>query len=176
MRILIIEDEVRLAKAIKKGLTQEGFAVDIASDGKEGKYLAEVNEKEYDLIILDINLPEIDGITLCQTLRKNKNKTPIIMLTALSSLEDRVRGLDSGADDYITKPFAFLEFRSRVHALIRRSKKEITPTLKAFDLVLDPLKHQVERGKRLVNLTPKEYRKLIVSNSNTLEQQMTKKE
>ena len=157
MRILIVEDELRLATAIKKGLTQDGFAVDVANDGKEGKYLAEVNEKEYDLIILDINLPIIDGISLCMLLRQQKINTPVLMLTALSSLEDRVRGLDSGADDYLTKPFAFLELRSRIHALIRRSKQEVEPVLKVLDLKLDPLKHQVARGKRQINLTPKEF-------------------
>ena len=157
MRILLIEDERRLANVVKKGLIEEGFAVDLAYDGKEGKYLAELNENEYDLILLDVMLPKIDGFSLCKDLRRQGNNTPILMLTAKSNLEDKVNGLDSGADDYLTKPFAFLELRSRIHALIRRSKQETSPTLKLADLILDPIKHKVSRGSTEIKLTPKEF-------------------
>ena len=157
MRILLIEDELRLAAVVKKGLVEDGFAVDVAYDGKDGKYMAEVNDKEYDLILLDVMLPKIDGMTLCRDLRKQGNKTPILMLTAKSSLEDKVNGLDSGADDYLTKPFAFLELRSRIHALIRRSKQETSPTVGIADLLLDPIKHNVTRAGKEIKLTPKEF-------------------
>lgn len=155
MRILIIEDQYRLSNIIKKGLLEDGFAVDQAFDGEEGQYLAE--GEQYDLIVLDIMLPKMDGLQLCKELRKKNIKTPILMLTAKSTTEDKVAGLDSGADDYITKPFSFVEFRSRVHALIRRSQKDTSPTLQIEDLEVDPLKHIVKRGERNINLTPKEF-------------------
>lgn len=155
MRILVIEDERRLANIIKKGLTEEGFAVDVAYDGQEGQYLAE--SESYDLIILDVMLPKVDGITICKELRSKNIKIPVIMLTAKSTVEDKIAGLDSGADDYITKPFSFLELRSRIHALIRRSKQEPSPTLTIADLVLDPIKHKVTRAGAEIVLTPKEF-------------------
>ncbi|MBI3954878.1 response regulator transcription factor [Candidatus Gottesmanbacteria bacterium] len=155
MRILFVEDERRLANIVKKGLTEEGFAVDLAFDGDEGKYLAE--SEEYDLIILDITLPKVDGLTICKELRKKNINTPIMMLTARTTLEEKVKGLDSGADDYLTKPFAFLELRSRIHALIRRSKQESSPIMTINDLELDPIKHTVKRGENIINLTPKEF-------------------
>ena len=155
MRILIVEDEHRLSNVIKKGFVEDGFAVDQAFDGEEGQYLAE--GEQYDLIVLDIMLPKIDGLQLCKELRKKNIKIPILMLTAKSTTEDKVAGLDSGADDYITKPFSFVEFRSRVHALIRRSHQETSPTLRIEDLEVDPLKHIVKRGEKTINLTPKEF-------------------
>ena len=155
MRILLIEDERRLANVVKKGLTEEGFAVDMAFDGEEGQYLAQ--SEEYDLIILDITLPKVDGITICKELRKKNIKIPILMLTARATLEEKIIGLDSGADDYITKPFAYLELRSRIHALIRRSKQESSPILKIADLELDPIKHNLTRGGKAITLTPKEF-------------------
>ena len=155
MRILIIEDEHRLSNIIKKGLTENGFAVDQAFDGEEGQYLAE--SEQYDLIVLDIMLPKLDGIELCRQLRQKNLKIPVLMLTARSTTDDKVAGLDSGADDYMTKPFSFIELRSRVHALIRRSHQSASPTLTAADLELDPLKHIVKRGERVINLTPKEF-------------------
>ncbi|MEK7513569.1 MAG: response regulator transcription factor [Patescibacteria group bacterium] len=155
MRILIIEDELRLNNIIKTGLTEAGFAVDQAFDGEEGKYLAE--SEPYDLIILDIMLPKINGLDLCRKLRQKNIKIPVLMLTAKSSTEDKVAGLDSGADDYLTKPFSFIELRSRIHALIRRSHQETAPILKAEDLELDPLKHLVSRNQKLIKLTPKEF-------------------
>lgn len=155
MRILVVEDERRLASILKKGLIEDGFAVDEAFDGEEGQYLAE--SEQYDLIILDIMLPKIDGLKVCQELRKKNITTPVLMLTAKSTMEDKVAGLDSGADDYITKPFSFIEFRSRVHALIRRSHQETSPILKVANLEVDPLKHTVKRGTKTINLTPKEF-------------------
>ena len=155
MRILIIEDERRLSNIIKKGFIEDGFAVDQAFDGEEGHYLAE--SEQYDLIVLDIMLPKIDGLHLCRELRKKNIKTPVLMLTAKSTTEDKVAGLDSGADDYITKPFAFVEFRSRVHALIRRSHQDASPVLTIDGLEVDPLKHVVKRDGEAINLTPKEF-------------------
>lgn len=155
MRVLIVEDERRLSNIIKKGFIEDGFAVDQAFDGEEGQYLAE--SEQYDLIVLDIMLPKIDGLQVCKELRKKSIKIPVLMLTAKSTTEDKVAGLDSGADDYITKPFSFVEFRSRVHALIRRSHQETSPVLSVDDLVVDPLKHVVSRGGKAINLTPKEF-------------------
>mgnify|MGYP001570881642 CR=1 FL=1 len=155
MRVLIIEDEVRLNNIIKKGFVEDGFAVDQAYDGEEGQYLAE--NEQYDLVVLDLMLPKIDGITVCKNLRKKKSKTPIIILTAKSTVEDKIIGLDSGADDYITKPFSFVEFRSRVHALIRRSHQDPSPILEVDGLVLNPLSHVVTRDKNQIKLTPKEF-------------------
>lgn len=155
MRILIIEDERRLANIIKKGLVEEGFAVDVVYDGQEGQYMIE--SETYDLIILDIMLPKVDGITVCRQIRKKNIKTPVLMLTARSTIEEKVEGLDSGADDYLTKPFAFLELRSRIHALIRRSKQEASPILHISDLELDPIKHIVKRAGNTIILTPKEF-------------------
>lgn len=155
MRILVIEDDHRISAVVKKGLTEDGFAVDTAFDGEEGQYLAE--DESYDLIILDIMLPKVDGQTICKELREKRIKTPVLMLTAKTSIEDRVAGLDSGADDYLAKPFAYLELRSRVHALIRRSKQDPSPTLKISDLEVDPLKHKATRNGKLLSLTPKEF-------------------
>jgi len=155
MRILVIEDERRLAQIIKKGLVEDGFAVDLAFDGIDGQFMA--TEEPYDLIVLDLMLPKIDGLTICKNLRKKNLKTPILILTAKVTIEDKVQGLDSGADDYLTKPFSFLELRSRIHALIRRSRHNPSPILRLAGLVVDPLKHEVVRNNRLINLTPKEF-------------------
>lgn len=134
---------------------EDGFAVDQAFDGEEGLYLSET--EQYDLIVLDIMLPKLDGLQLCKELRKKNIKTPVLMVTAKSTTEDKVAGLDSGADDYMTKPFSFIEFRSRIHALIRRSHQEISPVLKVDDLEVDPLKHSVKRDGKAISLTPKEF-------------------
>jgi DNA-binding response OmpR family regulator len=157
MRILIVEDEHRLANVIKKGLVEEGFAVDVAFDGKDGLYMAELNRDEYDVMVLDINLPFIDGFTLCKKLRDQDINTPVLILSAMANLDDKVKGLDSGADDYLTKPFAFKELNSRLHALIRRSKHESSPILKVANLELDPMSHIVKRSGKNIKLTPKEF-------------------
>lgn len=155
MRVLIVEDEHRLSNIIKKGLIEGGFAVDQAFDGDEAQYLAE--EEQYDLIVLDVMIPKMSGLQICRELRKKNIKTPVLMLTAKSTTEDKVAGLDSGADDYMTKPFSFIEFRSRVHALIRRSHQDISPVLRMRDLEVNPLKHTVKRGDNNIDLTPKEF-------------------
>lgn len=129
--------------------------MDQAYDGGEGQYLAE--SEDYDLVILDVMLPKVDGVTLCQALRSEKIKTPVLMLTAKTTIEDKVRGLDSGADDYMTKPFSFVELKSRIQALLRRGKQDVSPVMQVVDLTLDPLKHKVERAGKTISMTPKEF-------------------
>src|SRR3989338_8569069 len=155
MRVLLVKDEHRLSSVLKKGLEEDGFAVDAAFDGEEGLFLAQ--SEDYDLILLDIMLPKMDGIEVCRRLRGQNIKTPVLMLTAKSQVEDKVAGLDSGADDYLTKPFAFLELRSRIQALLRRSRQEASPLLTLSNLQLDPIRHQTVRAGRKVELTPKEF-------------------
>ena len=168
MRILIVEDERRLSNVVKKGLVEEGFAVDQAFDGEEGLYLAE--SESYDLIMLDLMLPKVDGLKVCHELRNKKIKTPILMLTAKSKIEDKVKGLESGADDYLAKPFAFSELKARIQALIRRSHNEADPILKLDDLELDPAKHIVKRSNKIIPLTPKEFAILeyLLRHKNTI--------
>jgi heavy metal response regulator len=155
MRILVVDDDRRLCAVIKRGLLEEAYAVDLAYDGEEGAYLAEVNP--YDLIILDIMLPNKDGIQVCRDLRAKKVNTPILMLTAKDTVEDRVKGLDTGADDYLVKPFAFNELLARVRALLRREGMSKSPELRVGDLTLNTLTRQVWRGQRPIELTTKEY-------------------
>jgi len=155
MRILVVDDDRRLSAVIKRGLMEEAYAVDLAYDGEEGEYMAEVNP--YDLIILDIMLPGKDGIEVCRELRTKKVNTPILMLTAKDTVEDRVKGLDVGADDYLVKPFAFNELLARVRAMLRREGMAKSPELRVGDLTLDTLTRQVRRGERPVELTTKEY-------------------
>jgi heavy metal response regulator len=158
MIILIVEDERGIASFIKKGLGAEGYTVDVAYDGERGLALAEANN--YDLIILDIMLPKLDGVAVCRVLREEEKDTPILMLTAKDAIGDRVQGLDSGADDYLTKPFAFEELLARVRALLRRGGPKALPKLQVADLVLNPVTHEVQRGGRVVELTVLEYRLL----------------
>ncbi len=155
MRILVVEDEKRLAEVIKKGLVEEGYSVDVAYDGAEGQYMAE--NASYDLVILDIMLPKKDGVTICQELRTRGINIPILMLTAKDSVEDRVKGLDSGADDYLVKPFAFSELVARVRALLRREALSKASKLQVGDLVMDTLTREVWRGDKKIELTTKEY-------------------
>jgi len=155
MRILVVEDEVKIAQFIKRGLKEEGYAVDIAADGEEGHFMLSSNE--YDVIILDLMLPKIDGLTLCRELRKSGNSTPIIMLTAKDTVKDKVKGLDSGADDYLPKPFAFEELLARVRVVLRKKDGRVQTQLKVDDLSLDLLTHKVTRGDREIDLTVKEY-------------------
>ncbi len=154
MRILIIEDEKTLADSIKIGLAEEHFAVDVVYDGKGGYEQAAV--EDYDVIILDIMLPGMTGIEICQTLRREKNDTPIIMLTAKDTTSDKVAGLDSGADDYVIKPFSFEELLARIRALARRQGKK-DPILRVGSLTLNPATHIVERAQKEIVLTSKEY-------------------
>ena len=155
MRILIVEDEKKIADFIKRGLKEEGYAVDVAYDGEEGQFLAKTNE--YDLVLLDLMLPKLDGLTLCRALRKSGILVPIIMVTAKDTIEDKVIGLDSGADDYITKPFAFEELLARIRAVFRKKSAAKSSTLQIADLSLDPVTHKVSRGGKNIILTTKEH-------------------
>jgi heavy metal response regulator len=155
MRILIVEDEKKVASFIKKGLEEEYFSVDIAGDGKEGLKLIE--SEEYDLIIMDVMLPFLDGITLVKETRKRKIAIPVLMLTIKDSIKDKVEGLDAGADDYLTKPFAFEELLARIRALLRRNDNIKSTKLTVGDLILDLQSHRVTRKDKEIILTPKEY-------------------
>jgi two-component system, OmpR family, response regulator len=155
MRLLLIEDDKKAARVLARGFNEEGFVVDVAHSGEVGDELAASNR--YDLIVLDWLLPRRDGLAVCRGLRARGTRTPILMLTARDSLPDRVSGLDSGADDYVTKPFAFEELLARIRALLRRSELTRPPVLKVADLVLDPVTHRVTRAAVEISLTPKEY-------------------
>lgn len=144
-----------LAANIKKGLGEQGFAVDTAPDGEVGYDLA--TSEAYDAIVLDIMLPKMDGLKLCRKLRTEKIMTPILMLTAKSSIEDIASGLNTGADDYLTKPFSFIELTARIQALLRRKYQNTQNELIVQDLILDPAKHSVMRGGKVCKLTPKEF-------------------
>jgi len=155
MRILLVEDEERIASFIARGLKEAHYTVDVAKDGEKGLFMAEVNE--YDLLILDIRLPVYDGITICRQLRSKKIEVPILMLSAKNTAEDKVRGLNCGADDYLAKPFAFKELLARVQALLRRNKPSQGGILKVADLELNQLTHKVTRQGKEIELTSKEY-------------------
>ena len=155
MRILVVEDEKKVASFLKKGLEEEFYAVDCAYDGEEALFMTEANE--YDLILLDIMLPKIDGLEVLKGVRDKGLTVPVLMLTAKDSVEDVVKGLDAGGDDYLTKPFAFAELLARVRALLRRKEREPTGQLRVADLVLDPAAHTVSRGGQEIDLTAKEY-------------------
>ena len=155
MKILVIEDEHKIANSIKQGLEQERCGVDVAYNGKEGYDLA--SGENYDLIILDLMLPIIDGVEICKRLRKQKNHVPILMLTARGQLKDRVEGLNCGADDYMVKPFAFEELLARIKALIRRPKEILNTILSVNDLTLNTLIYEVKRKNNTIRLSSKEY-------------------
>jgi len=156
MYVLVVEDERRLAQLIRRVLEEEGHTVDLAYDGEEG--LAMGMESSHDVIVLDILLPGINGIEVCQALRKNRVDTPILLLTALDDVQDRVRGLDAGADDYLGKPFAFQELLARMRALSRRRvQAREADRLQSADLVLDLNRRRAERAGRLIELSPKEF-------------------
>jgi two-component system copper resistance phosphate regulon response regulator CusR len=155
MRILVVEDEQKVASFIKKGLEEEGYAVDVAADGEEG--LAMALACVHDLIILDIRLPKMDGLRVLQALRQDSVAAPVLLLTVRATIEDKVLGLDAGADDYLTKPFAFQELVARVRALLRR-RAEADPTiLQIGDLSLDSARRTVSRGGERIDLTPREF-------------------
>jgi len=155
MRVLLVEDEKKVASFIKKGLEEHGYAVDLASDGKIG--LAMALDQLHDLVILDINLPEIDGLSVLRQIRDKQMVTPVLLLTIRATIEDKVIGLDTGADDYLSKPFSFEELLARVRALLRRGSDSKTPLLKIADLSLDPATRQVFRGGNRIELTSKEF-------------------
>lgn len=155
MRILVVEDEVTMAESLRSGLVEEGFAVDVAHDGEEGLWLA--GEVDYDAILLDLMLPKINGFVVCRTLREQDNWTPVLMLTAKDGHLDEAEGLDTGADDYLTKPFAFVVLLARLRALLRRRSGDRPTTLSAGDLTLNPATHGVARGATPIELTAREF-------------------
>jgi DNA-binding response OmpR family regulator len=168
MRVLLIEDEHKIANSIAKGLEQETYAVDVCYDGTSGYDMA-VGE-EYDLIILDRMLPGMDGIELVKKLRDENIHTPVLMLTAKGQLDDRVEGLNSGADDYLVKPFAFVELLARAKALSRRPKQTVSPELSLGDLTVNTLNYEVRRAGKLIKLSSKEYALLeyLMHHKNTI--------
>jgi len=155
MKILVVEDEKKVASFIQRGLEEECFSVDLASNGEEGLSMAEANH--YDLILMDVMLPKKDGLTVIKELRSKEITAPVLCLTAKDSVEDIVAGLDSGSDDYLTKPFAFAELLARVKALVRRGAKDRGAEIYFADLRLDPVTHKVWRSDKNIDLTAKEY-------------------
>ena len=155
MRVLVVEDEPGIAQFIRQGLREAGYAVDVAYDGEEG--LDYVYVAEYDVLVLDILLPKLDGLDVLHALRARGVKTPVLLLTAKDTVEDRVRGLDSGADDYLVKPFAFPELVARLRALLRRPPLQIDPVLHLGDLAMDTARREVRRGGRVIELSPREF-------------------
>jgi heavy metal response regulator len=155
MRILLVEDDRKVASFIRKGLAEEGYAVDVAVDGEMG--LAMGLDRLHDVIVLDVMLPQKPGFQVLRELRQAKVTTPVLLLTARDAIEDKVQGLDAGADDYLTKPFAFAELLARVRALLRRGKAAQAPVLQAADLVLDPATRTVKRGGEAIPLTNREF-------------------
>jgi len=155
MRVLVVEDEKKLVESLKKGLAEHAYAVDAAYNGEDGLLLAGMNP--YDVIILDISLPKMDGFEVVRNIRKKQIKTPVLFLTARQEVEDRVKGLDLGADDYLCKPFAFSELLARIRAIKRRRREAAESNLSVEDLILDPLSRKVTRGGRAVELRPKEF-------------------
>lgn len=155
IKLLIVEDEPSLLKIIAKRLKEEGYGVDAGKDGEEGQYY--LDESEYDCIILDIMLPVVDGLTLLKNIRAKGIKTPVLLLTARDSIEDRVAGLDTGADDYLIKPFSFDELLARIRALLRRNTETCSNTLAISDLILDINAHTVKRNDKTIDLTTKEH-------------------
>jgi len=155
VRALIVEDELRMASLIRRGLTKEGLAVDVAKDGEEALWMAQ--SSNYDVIVLDVMLPGINGFETCRRLRTSGVWAPVLMLTARDSVDDRVAGLDTGADDYLVKPFAFAELLARLRALARRGDGERPSVLEVGDLRLDPATHRVWRGSAEIPLSTKEF-------------------
>jgi DNA-binding response OmpR family regulator len=165
MKILIIEDEKRLARLLKQGLEEQGFVVDLASDGSEGQYQAE--QYPYDALLLDLMLPEVDGLTILKGLREKGNAVPVLIITARGDLEDRIRGLNLGADDYLSKPFDLEELIARLRALIRRSRGQSSPLITVGDLTIDSNSRTVTRGEKMLSLSAREYDLLLYLALNT---------
>jgi len=165
VRILIVEDEPKVASFIRRALEEESYAVDVCSDGIQGRDLA--SEVDYDLIILDLMLPGLPGIDVLKAVRDAKVVTPILILTARSKVDQRVKGLDAGADDYLTKPFAIEELIARVRALLRRASGDTAGILQVDDLILNPISHEVTRDGQRIDLTSKEYALLEYMMRNT---------
>jgi two-component system copper resistance phosphate regulon response regulator CusR len=165
VRILLVEDEVKVGSFIRRALEEESYAVDLCADGEEAIELAGANT--YDLLILDIMLPGMSGLEILRRLRKERVKTPVLILTARTGVDEKVKGLDSGADDYLTKPFAIEELLARVRALLRRGSSDSAGVLQVDDLVLNPVTHEVARGGQRIDLTAKEYALLEYMMRNT---------
>ena len=155
MRILLVEDEKRMADFVTKGLKEERYVIDVAYKGEDAIFLVDVNP--YDLIILDLMLPDTNGLAICKHIRNKKMDTPILIITAKDSVRDKVKGLDFGADDYLTKPFSFDEFLARVRALLRRKRADKMSIFRVADLELNQLTHKVKRADKEIDLTSKEY-------------------
>jgi DNA-binding response OmpR family regulator len=155
VKLLVVEDERRLAAVLVEGLTEAGYMVDVAHDGEEGAALALTGE--YDIVILDLMLPRKDGLEICRELRRQRTESAVLMLTARDTLEDKVSGLDCGADDYLTKPFEFPELLARVRSLLRRTSRSRARLLKVADLEIDTATREVRRGGEIIRLTTKEY-------------------
>jgi len=155
MRILLVDDDIRFCDIVKRGLEEDSYAVDCVHDGEEGIYYVETGS--YDLIILDIMMPKTDGLEMCRSLRKKQVNIPLLMLTAKDTVEDRVTGLDMGADDYLVKPFAFPELLARVRALLRRESTGRSPELRVGDIVLNTVTREVRWKEKNIDLTSKEY-------------------
>jgi DNA-binding response OmpR family regulator len=155
VRILVVEDEIKLARALKEGLESDRYEVNVVHTGEEGFYA--VHEQTFDLVILDVMLPGRDGLEILSTLRRQGNTTPVLLLTAKDAIDDRVHGLDVGADDYLVKPFAFPELLARIRALLRRGKADIPEKLKLLDLEVNSAERSVLRGGKTLDLTPREF-------------------
>jgi two-component system OmpR family response regulator len=154
MRLLVVEDEPRMATLLERGFREEGYAVDVAGEGPTGLWLA--TENDYDAVVIDVMLPGLDGFEVCRRMRSEGRWAPVLLLTARDDVDDRVHGLDAGADDYLTKPFSFAELTARVRALVRRGTASRPVTLQVGDLRLDPASHRAWRGEVLLSLSPKE--------------------
>jgi DNA-binding response OmpR family regulator len=155
VRVLLVDDDRRLAAALKRGLEVDGFAVDVAHDGEDGLWLA--RETDYDVVVLDVMMPRMDGLELCARLRSEQRWAPVLMLTARDGEQDEARALDTGADDFLAKPFSYVVLVARLRALLRRGTTERPAVLRAGDLSLDPATHQVRRGDQLVELTRRQF-------------------
>lgn len=166
MKLLVVEDEKKIADSLKRGLEQEGFSVDVAYDGLSGYDLASM--EKYNVIILDLMLPGKRGDVICMELRNEGNNTPILMLTALGEVEDKVKGLNLGADDYVVKPFAFNELVARIHALTRRPSETLNVVIEYEDIKLDTIKREVTRKGKLIDLSRREFQLLeyLLKNQN----------
>ena len=157
MKILVIEDNVKLAENLKQGLVQEGYAVDVIEEGLSAERRILINRDEYDLVILDRMLPGKDGMSICKSWRENDIVIPVLMLTALGTTDDKVQGLDAGADDYLAKPFAFKELLARIHALLRRPKKVLPIILKSGNININTISRTVVFKEKTISLTLKEF-------------------
>ena len=155
MRVLVVEDTARMGELIRRGLQEHGYSVDLAATGEDGLWLA--SENPYDVVVLDVLLPDLDGFEVCRRMREGDRWSPVLMLTAKDAVTDRVAGLDAGADDYLTKPFDFVELLARIRALVRRGAVERPAVIQVGELTLDPSTHDVARAGETIDLTTKEF-------------------